>query len=227
MLKRKKTIGKVLKKIQQLKINNFDLVLDIIIVDGGSTDGSINIIKKFKEFKFYKLKNVGKGEAIKFGIDKSKGDIISFFPSDNEYKVEDIEKVITPIILNQSKVVYGSRMIKVTTLNHELKKIYKMVGAENNVKMGNRPSAGFLGILFFLTKTNPKSITLIGFDFFSKKLPFKSGNDYPSSWHLPHNSQESSPHNNMEKPLVQKWANEGKLEWKILSDLNEEFLDFT
>jgi hypothetical protein len=109
----------------------------------------------------------------------------------------------------------------------ELKKIYKMVGAENNVKMGNRPSAGFLGILFFLTKTNPKSITLIGFDFFSKKLPFKSGNDYPSSWHLPHNSQESSPHNNMEKPLVQKWANEGKLEWKILSDLNEEFLDFT
>ena len=109
----------------------------------------------------------------------------------------------------------------------ELKKIYKMVGAENNVKMGNRPSAGFLGILFFLTKTNPKSITLIGFDFFSKKLPFKSGNDYPSSWHLPHNSQESSPHNNMEKPLVQKWANEGKLEWKILSDLNEESLDFT
>ena len=109
----------------------------------------------------------------------------------------------------------------------ELKKIYKMVGAENNVKMGNRPSAGFLGILLFLTKTNPKSITLIGFDFFSKKLPFKSGNDYPSSWHLPHNSQESSPHNNMEKPLVQKWANEGKLEWKILSDLNEEFLDFT
>ena len=124
-LNEKKTIGKVLKKIQQLKINNFDLVLDIIIVDGGSTDGSINIIKKFKEFKFYKLKNVGKGEAIKFGIDKSKGDIISFFPSDNEYKVEDIEKVITPIILNQSKVVYGSRMIKVTTLNHELKKIYK------------------------------------------------------------------------------------------------------
>ena len=109
----------------------------------------------------------------------------------------------------------------------ELKNIYKMVGAKNNVKMGNRPSAGFLGILFFLTKTNPKSITLIGFDFFSKKLPFKSGNDYPASWHLPHNSQEASPHNTMEKPLVQKWAKEGKLKWKILSDLNEEFLDFS
>jgi 2-phospho-L-lactate transferase/gluconeogenesis factor (CofD/UPF0052 family) len=124
-LNEKRTIGKVLSKIRELKINNFDLVLDIIVVDGGSTDGSINIIKKFKEFKFYKLQNAGKGEAIKFGINKSKGDIISFFPSDNEYKVEDIERVITPIILNQSMAVYGSRMIKVTTLNSELQKIYK------------------------------------------------------------------------------------------------------
>ena len=124
-LNEKKKIGRVLKKIQSLKINNFDLVLDVIVVDGGSTDGSINIIRKFKQFKFYKLQNVGKGEAIKYGINKSKGDVISFFPSDDEYKVDDIEKVITPILLNQSKAVYGSRMIKTITLTHELKKIYK------------------------------------------------------------------------------------------------------
>ena len=124
-LNEKKKIGRVLKKIQSLKINNFDLVLDVIVVDGGSTDGSINIIRKFKQFKFYKLQNVGKGVAIKYGINKSKGDVISFFPSDDEYKVEDIEKVITPILLNQSKAVYGSRMIKTITLSHELKKIYK------------------------------------------------------------------------------------------------------
>ena len=124
-LNEKKKIGRVLKKIQSLKINNFELVLDVIVVDGGSTDGSINIIRKFKQFKFYKLQNVGKGEAIKYGINKSKGDVISFFPSDDEYKVDDIEKVITPILLNQSKAVYGSRMIKTITLTHELKKIYK------------------------------------------------------------------------------------------------------
>ena len=109
----KKKIGRVLKKIQSLKINNFDLVLDVIIVDGGSTDGSINIIRKFKQFKFYKLQNAGKGEAIKYGISKSKGDIISFFPSDDEYKVEDIEKVITTILFNQSKEVYGLSLIHV------------------------------------------------------------------------------------------------------------------
>ena len=124
-LNEKKKIGKVLNKIQKLKINNFDLILDVIVVDGGSSDGSVNIIKKYKEFKFYKLKNAGKGEAIKYGINKSKGDIIIFFPSDDEYKVDDIEKVITPILLGQSKAVYGSRMIKTTALTHELQKIYK------------------------------------------------------------------------------------------------------
>ena len=124
-LNEKKKIGKVLNKIQNLKINNFDLILDVIVVDGGSNDGSVNVIKKYKEFKFYKLNNVGKGEAIKYGINKSKGDIILFFPSDDEYKADDIEKVITPILLGQSKAVYGSRMIKTTALTHELQKIYK------------------------------------------------------------------------------------------------------
>ena len=124
-LNEKKKIGKVLNKIQTLKIKNFDLILDVIVVDGGSNDGSINVIKKYKDFKFYKLNNAGKGDAIKYGINKSKGDIILFFPSDDEYKVDDIEKVITPILLGQSKAVYGSRMIKTLALTHELQKIYK------------------------------------------------------------------------------------------------------
>jgi len=124
-LNEKKTIGKVLDKIREFKIKNFDLILDVIVVDGGSIDGSDNIIRKFKEFKFYSLKNAGKGDAIKLGISKSKGDIIAFFPSDDEYNVEDIEKVITPIMYQQSKAVYGSRMIKVNILENELRKIYK------------------------------------------------------------------------------------------------------
>ena len=123
-LNERKTIKKVLAKIQQLKISNFNLVIEVIVVDGGSTDGSINVIKKFKDFKFYILNKAGKGEAIKYGIERSKGDVIAFFPSDDEYSVDDIEKIITPIMLNQSKVVYGSRMIK-NILEDQLTKIYK------------------------------------------------------------------------------------------------------
>lgn len=123
-LNERRTINKVLTKIKNLKINNFNLVIDVIVVDGGSNDGSVSIINKFKDFKFYYLSNAGKGEAIKYGIEKSKGDVIAFFPSDNEYNVEDLEKIITPIMLNQSKAVYGSRMIK-SILDDQLSKIYK------------------------------------------------------------------------------------------------------
>ncbi len=158
-LNEKKTIGKVLKEIRKFKSNKLNLVLDVIVVDGGSKDGSINIIKKFKEFKFYQLDNKGKGQAIKYGIEKSKGDIISFFPSDNEYKIEDLEKVVSPIIVNKSRAVYGSRMIKITTLNNELKRMYK------DDKMG-----------LFISKYGGKliSLVLLAFHEISISDPFTS-----------------------------------------------------
>jgi glycosyltransferase involved in cell wall biosynthesis len=153
------TIEKVLKKISNLKIDNFDLVLELIVIDGGSNDGSIEIIKKFKNIKFYSLNKSQKGDSIKFGINKSKGDIIVFFPSDNEYECYDIEKVITPILLDQSKIVYGSRMIKCISLDKELLKIYK-----NN----------FVGML--ISKYGGKLINLLILAFFNKSIsdPFTS-----------------------------------------------------
>jgi hypothetical protein len=111
--------------------------------------------------------------------------------------------------------------------DEELKKIFKLVGAENNTWGGGRPSAGFLGILFFLTKCKCESVTLIGFDFFAKKLPVKTGGDYPSSWHMPCNLSKDNPHNPKEKDIVKKWEKEGKLKWKILSDLETEMLKFS
>ena len=157
-LNEKRTIKKVLKKIQKLKIYDFNLVIEVIVVDGGSNDGTVNVIKEFKDFKFYNLKNAGKGEAIKYGIEKSKGDIITLFPSDNEYNVDDIKKVITPIMLNQSKVVYGSRMIK-SILEDQLGKIYK-----NNK------------ITLLLSKYGGKIINLFIMAFYSKSIsdPFTS-----------------------------------------------------
>tara|TARA_Y100000590_G_scaffold425561_1_gene533673 strand:- start:66 stop:2021 length:1956 start_codon:yes stop_codon:yes gene_type:complete len=157
-LNEKRTIYKVLNRIKNLKIQNFNLVIEVIVVDGGSNDGSIKVIKKFKDFKFYSLNNVGKGEATRYGIDKSKGDVIIFFPSDNEYNVQDIEKVITPLMLDQSKAVFGSRMIK-NILEDQLSKIYK-----NNF------------LTLFLSKYGGKLINLFILALYNKAIsdPFTS-----------------------------------------------------
>ena len=81
-----------------------------------------------------------------------------FFPSDNEYNVDDIEKVITPVMLNQSKAVYGSRMIK-SILDDQLGRIYK-----NNK------------ITLMLSKYGGKLINLFILAFYSKSIsdPFTS-----------------------------------------------------
>ena len=152
-LNERHNIEKVLRKINDLKLVNFDLVIELIVVDGGSSDGSIEVIKKYKNIKFYSLSNVQKGQALKFGIEKCKGDIVVFFPSDNEYQVEDIEKVLAPIMLNQSNIVYGSRMIKCINLDDQLHAIYK-----NNV----------LGML--LSKYGGKLINLFILVFFNKSI---------------------------------------------------------
>ena len=111
--------------------------------------------------------------------------------------------------------------------DEEIIDIHKKMGVIPNNPVGWRPSQGFMAILFFLLKCECKSITLIGFDFFSKKLPFKTGQDNPSSWHMPVNTQKAGVHSNKEKDLVVEMRDRGLIEWKILSDLEEEILKFT
>ena len=111
--------------------------------------------------------------------------------------------------------------------DEEIMDIHKSMGVIPNNPVGWRPSQGFMSILFFLRKCECKSITLIGFDFFSKMLPFKTGQDNPSSWHMPVNTQKGGVHSNKEKDLVLEMRDRGLIEWKILSDLEDEILKFT
>ena len=105
--------------------------------------------------------------------------------------------------------------------------VWGRFGIDSGSIWGQFPYARFLGILFFLQKCKCQSVTLIGFDFFAKKLPVKTGGDYPSSWHMPCNLSKANPHNPKEKDIVKKWEKEGKLKWRILSDLETEMLKFS
>ena len=112
--------------------------------------------------------------------------------------------------------------------DEEILEIFDLVGAINSkANGGNRPSAGFLGIMYFLNKCEYESLEIIGFDFFAKKLPFRTGADYPASWHLPINTISRSPHNPNERQIIKELSDRGSLNWKILSNLEEEYLDFS
>lgn len=69
--------------------------LEVIIQDGGSTDGSLEIIKSFarkfpKTFKWESKKDKGQVDAINKGLKKSKGQVITYINADDVYKAETL-----------------------------------------------------------------------------------------------------------------------------------------
>jgi glycosyltransferase involved in cell wall biosynthesis len=61
--------------------------LEYIIIDGGSTDGSIDIIKRYEDQLTYWISESDNGmyEAIQKGFDKSTGEIMAWINSDDMY----------------------------------------------------------------------------------------------------------------------------------------------
>lgn len=62
--------------------------LEYIIIDGGSTDGSVDIIKKYEKSITYWVSEPDKGHfyAIQKGLDRSTGEIMAWLNSDDLYK---------------------------------------------------------------------------------------------------------------------------------------------
>ena len=109
----------------------------------------------------------------------------------------------------------------------EMLKVFDLVGAKNGETDGQRPSAGFITIQYFLQKIKFSSLTLIGFDFFSKGLSITAGQANPHSWHIPMNSVPYNPHTLKEKEIVLDLYDRGIIDWKILSDLEQGNLDLS
>ncbi|MGO4940651.1 glycosyltransferase [Fundicoccus sp. Sow4_D5] len=77
---------------------------EIIIINDGSTDSSLQILKKLqnKETRIFCQKNKGQGTARNFGIKKAKGKYIYFMDSDDLLKRDSLSKILT--ILEESQL---------------------------------------------------------------------------------------------------------------------------
>ena len=86
-LNSEKTIQKSIQSFNSQKYSNKEL----IVIDGGSTDKTINIIKNSECINYFdQIKNLGLYASLNYGIRKSKGDIVGILHSDDEFFNENI-----------------------------------------------------------------------------------------------------------------------------------------
>jgi dolichol-phosphate mannosyltransferase len=99
-----------------LSIEDDTLALEVIIVDDGSTDGSLQVAEELANrvpgiVVLRHERNQGKGAALRTGLEAATGEFVAVQDADLEYDPADLRRLLTPLTRGEADVVIGSRFI--------------------------------------------------------------------------------------------------------------------
>ena len=106
-------ISSIIKKIINLSGN---FLIEIIVVDDASTDGTTSLVKKFsQEDNRIRLINRygrnGLSSAIKEGTLSASGDVIAVMDTDGQHEVQSLYEAIEELLIKDKDLIIGSRFL--------------------------------------------------------------------------------------------------------------------
>ena len=127
--------------------------LELIIIDGGSTDGTIDIIKKYEKWITYWVSELDKGQsqAINKGLKRATGELFNWINSDDYLAPEALFHIGTAYIKSHPQVICGLT----TNFQQETmkKSVTYLMGVKDNVEetyaypLMNQPGTFFQTVL--------------------------------------------------------------------------------
>lgn len=108
-------IDTVISTIKAVRLPQEISAMEMILVDDGSKDGTVEKLEKYKSDKTMVIHssriNFGKGTATRIGLTYVTGDIVLIQDADMEYDPNDYPALLKPIITDGADIVYGSRFM--------------------------------------------------------------------------------------------------------------------
>lgn len=88
--------------------------IEYIIIDGGSTDGTVDIIKKYADRLAYWVSEPDRGiyDAMNKGIDAAIGDYINFMNAGDTFNNSEALSEVSNLLIGDAEIIYGDTIFK-------------------------------------------------------------------------------------------------------------------
>jgi dolichol-phosphate hexosyltransferase len=108
----------VVRAVNRVLAVDYPCPMELIVVDDGSTDSTAHLLQSFVTLGVTTLvhaRNLGKGAAVRTGVEHASGTHVLILDADLEYSPSDIPVLLAPVLDGIADHVFGTRIFGLNT----------------------------------------------------------------------------------------------------------------